>query len=358
MLGEELRLLYVALTRARDTLVLTGTVAQKKLEEVWPMLEQVSSAKVAVAKSYLDWLACWIYGSAGFQIDAETGSNKWLKWSLYEENDPRLTDISSDAVTENFSDTNEKMKTNPKTLEALRSRLEFVYPRINATKILAKTTVTQLRKQLADEPDAAPLHFKSDRSPSGNPARLTAKMTKGARMLNAAELGTLHHKYLSSVDLSKTGSMAELEAEAVRLVKESTLTNGDAAQLNLRAILGFWDSDLGKRIASESKNVRRELAFTSRFAANDLGNLSATNLDDDFVVVQGIADLVVIRANEIWLVDYKTDMVGAENLEERIRAYAPQVQLYAKALSNIYKRPVTEAWLYFLESGKAESVKP
>ena len=69
---------------------------------------------------------------------------------------------------------------------------------------------------------------------------------------------------------------------------------------------------------------------------------------DEFVVVQGVADLVVIQPEEIWLLDYKTDQVRPEMLDDRIKAYTPQLAVYALALSRIYQRPVTRRWLHFL----------
>jgi ATP-dependent helicase/nuclease subunit A len=71
-------------------------------------------------------------------------------------------------------------------------------------------------------------------------------------------------------------------------------------------------------------------------------------LEDEFVVVQGVADLVVLLPEEIWLADFKTDEIRQDGLPDKIKAYAPQLKLYAHALEKIYSRPVTEHWLHFL----------
>jgi ATP-dependent exoDNAse (exonuclease V) beta subunit len=71
-------------------------------------------------------------------------------------------------------------------------------------------------------------------------------------------------------------------------------------------------------------------------------------LAGEFVVVQGVADLVVLLPAEIWLVDFKTDHFGLTELPEKTRLYAPQLKLYAAALSRIYRRPAHESWLHFL----------
>ena len=73
---------------------------------------------------------------------------------------------------------------------------------------------------------------------------------------------------------------------------------------------------------------------------------------DEFVVVQGVADLIVLRPKEIWLLDFKTDEVAAAELEAKAKFYEPQLKLYALALARIYQRPVTQCWLHFLACRK------
>jgi len=80
--------------------------------------------------------------------------------------------------------------------------------------------------------------------------------------------------------------------------------------------------------------------------------------DDEFVVVQGAADLVLIRPTEIWLVDFKTDRFEAEELQLKLAQYAPQLNLYAAALQRIYRKPVTRRILYFLNHPGLREVAP
>ena len=77
----------------------------------------------------------------------------------------------------------------------------------------------------------------------------------------------------------------------------------------------------------------------------------------EFVVAEGKADMVVLLPGDIWLLDFKTDKVKGAELEARVKLYEPQLRLYAQALSAIYRRPVTECWLYFLEARRAVSVR-
>jgi ATP-dependent helicase/nuclease subunit A len=107
--------------------------------------------------------------------------------------------------------------------------------------------------------------------------------------------------------------------------------------------------------------VRRELAFTARFSPAELaaitGVKSEPGLEAEFVVVQGVADLVVLLPEEIWLADFKTDAVRPAELPEKKRLYAPQLKLYRQALEKIYSRPVTERWLHFLSARRTVNVE-
>jgi ATP-dependent helicase/nuclease subunit A len=79
-------------------------------------------------------------------------------------------------------------------------------------------------------------------------------------------------------------------------------------------------------------------------------------LADELVVVQGVADLVVLLPGEIWLVDFKTDEIRSNGLTDKVKAYTPQLELYARALEKIYSRPVTARWLHFLAARRTETI--
>jgi ATP-dependent helicase/nuclease subunit A len=84
------------------------------------------------------------------------------------------------------------------------------------------------------------------------------------------------------------------------------------------------------------------------------GVKAAPGLADEFVVVQGVADLVVLLPKEIWLLDFKTDDPFGNDLPARVKTYTPQLRLYALALEKIHARPVTRCWLHFLAARRTE----
>jgi ATP-dependent helicase/nuclease subunit A len=155
------------------------------------------------------------------------------------------------------------------------------------------------------------------------------------------------------VVFDRTGGVKELRAEAERMVGEGTLASEELAWLNFEALLEFWRSDFGRKILANAQHVKRELAFTARFSPDELPREAGTDeeLENEFVVVQGVADVAVILPEEIWLLDFKTDRVAANQLDEKKEIYRPQLDLYARALERIYDRPVTERRLHFLSCG-------
>jgi len=106
--------------------------------------------------------------------------------------------------------------------------------------------------------------------------------------------------------------------------------------------------------------IRRELPFTARFTPKELERLTGETvlprLEDEFVVVQGVADLVVMCDTEIWLIDFKTDHLREADLPAKVAAYRPQLNIYGAALAEIYGKPVNRRWLHFLALRKTEPV--
>ena len=230
------------------------------------------------------------------------------------------------------------------SLEALRTRLAWQYPHLVAAKQPAKTSVSAIRRRLAEEMDeeAQPLfRFKSRVEPESATSRLSA-----------AEIGIAHHTFLQFVSLDQVGNPTTLSQEADRLEREQLLTREQRAALDLAALASFWESEIGQKIRANTKQVHRELSFTARFSLKELADLEIARdgaaLEEEFVVVQGVADLVVLLPAEIWLLDFKTDNLASGDLADKVKMYEPQMKLYAAALERIYRRPVKERWLHFL----------
>ncbi len=235
--------------------------------------------------------------------------------------------------------------------------LSWEYPFAAATQRPAKSSVTALRRQAEELDEEAEQVFRPQ-FPAKRLAPPAKKPQSAIRnpQLSAADTGTAHHKFLQHVALENADDVASLEEEAGRLEREKVLSADERAALKLEDIAAFWSSEPGRKIRAQAANVRRELAFTARFSPAELaaiiGVKSEPGLEAEFVVVQGVADLVVLLPEEIWLVDFKTDEIAANELRKKKRLYEPQLKLYAQALEKIYSRPVTARWLHFLSARK------
>jgi len=166
--------------------------------------------------------------------------------------------------------------------------------------------------------------------------------------------GAATHLFLEHLDFSARGDTS-LKEQAERLVKRKLLSREEMDAIDLSGVEAFWTSSIGKRFLARSEYLRRELPFTLRVDSESISALqgNAGNLSkEDFVVVQGIIDLAMIRPDEIWLLDFKTDDIETAALEQRIASYRPQLEIYKTALEKIYKRPVTNTWLHFLSLGE------
>ena len=338
LLGEELRLLYVALTRAREKLILTGSISRKK----WDALAggaQITPLTLLSARGTADWLGLWL------ALHGEAAKEHFTFRKLDDRAlvaEPERTDVTR---------ANNLPPLDDETFARLRAVLTWEYPFVDATQRAAKTSVTALRRAAAAELEAEEIFV---------PRFRRAARQDSNRKLSAADIGNAHHKFLQHVTLTQAGDADGLRAEAERLQNGRVLTTDETAALDFAALESFWQSSVGKRIRMQAANVKRELPFTARFVPAELdeiiGRSNQPGDGDDFVIVQGVADLVVLLPEEIWLLDFKTDDVTKSEAEAKQVFYAPQLRLYAMALARIYGKRVTESWLHFLACGETVSV--
>jgi ATP-dependent helicase/nuclease subunit A len=352
LLGEELRLLYVAMTRARDRLLLVGSVTVKQFETRWKQDDDFDNAVTLKARSYADWLAAWFGKNCGITAGENThGETKDCRWILHD--DSSLMDEANAAEAAGGKTVVHLNKTET---ERLRQRLATEYSFTAASHEPAKTSVSVLRRramEILEQEETIELFRPRNRA---SKIKIQAAAQNSTAKKSSADVGTAYHRFLERVSFDQLGGAGELRAEADRMVNEGVLSREEADWLKFDSLLKFWRSDFGKRIIANQKSVRRELAFTARFSPVELSQ-TANDGENEFVIVQGVADVAVILPKEIWLLDFKTDRVSADDLAEKAKMYEPQLNLYARALERIYNRPVTERRLHFLTPGVTVSVE-
>lgn len=355
LLGEELRLLYVAVTRARDTLVLTGAATRKDEITRWEAPAPLDNPTLIKATCFLDWLRLWFTNEVKpleWQTETE-GANELLRWKFYSADaeafaPPTPTEATRMAIPGPTSD----------QLQLLQERLAFQYPHHAATGEAAKSSVTALRRRAADAIEEVAQPFFT-LTPPPTP---TTPPRRGP--LTAAEVGNAHHAFQQFVALDETTSETALRTAATRLHDAGLLSAPEVAALDFGALTAFWQSEIGALMrGAPTGSVNREMPFTARIAPDELDRLIGAQptpapARDDFVVVQGVVDLAVLLPQEIWLLDFKTDHLTAADLPAKVAQYQPQLRLYAAALARIYRRPVTRCWLHFLSARTTVSIEP
>lgn len=364
--GEELRLAYVALTRARDRLILVGTTKRKLDAVKWRNTPPapIRPGEVVEARSQLDWLLAWLSQATQEDnwTDDRSGANELLRWQIYDSK-AAVFDGTVERSCREKPGHLAAVETPAAAREQLAARLNWQYPFPTASTEAAKTSVTALRRHALDE-EAMPVGDWQRAAPRFRPESSGHRQRTRRGKLAATEIGLAHHLFLEHVALEQTAGELELRAEAERLATAGLLAPAQLAALDFGALAKFWQSGLGRMFGAQTPNVKRELAFTARFGVMELKALmqagtafAAAAAPDEFVVVQGVADLVVLLPEAIWLVDFKTDAVTDAELAAKVRTYEPQLKLYALALARIYQRPVTECHLHFLAADKTVRVE-
>lgn len=327
MLSEELRLLYVALTRAKERLIVTAAMTDPagQLEKLRPAVTFPMAPEVLMkAQSPAQWL---MYAA----LCGEKG-----KFTM--------TVVTPGEAAKNAETAAEDAQPDEETAEELRRRLAFVYPHKAAEELPSKATATEL-KAGAFEPDA-------ESAALAPPERGTFRQPDFARKdkrLTGAEKGTATHAALQFLDFEKAAE-GGAQAEIGRLRAAGLLTEAEAEAVDAGAIDKLVRSDLGRRLLRAEK-LNREFRFSVLLPAEEF----FPGGQGEEVLLQGAVDCWFLEDGGVTVVDYKTDRVRAAEVPARAEFYAGQLRAYALALGAITGKPVKETVLYFLTPGIAVS---
>ncbi len=388
MLAEEMRILYVATTRARDRLILTAgqkRTACGKILANGLLLggDAIPAWLLKPCKNALEWV---LYGLSdqrilhqafGTNLVDNTREQGLFGFRLYWEND--LKDLSRFVLTLRTSKAKSVFFTRKTTsadeegrrmLAQVKSMLSHKYPFAHAVQLAAKSSVTKLTHQ--DD-----LFAQRDYSEAldRQPVALAASSQKAMPEARAGRLvGTAAHLVISTLDLKKPVTLNVIEKTRDRLVKEGAIPASTAEAIDIEAILAFFESKLGSVVCDKRNTVWQEWPFTFGLPAatgaqrtEDGGqkkDSAASNPQSairnpqskEIVVVQGLIDLLVRAPGGLLVIDFKTDHVFGEDVRKRAEVYRGQLELYARAAAAICREKVLERWLYFLAPRQAVEV--
>ena len=335
-LSEEMRLLYVALTRPKHRLYITAAKKdpEKYCEDICGKMISVKSSSalhpeaLAGASCMLDWLTAAYFADGGEHIA--------LKVVETETENTLQTD-----VPENFSDEETE------TYEELQRNLSFKYPYEESERLPSKVTATELKKisrTVDEEEDIETFSIVPERKVRFRKPDLG----KADRPAAGAERGIATHLALQYMNPEKTDSIENVRAELERLKDKKFLSERQAEAVNADAIVKLFASELGRRIKNADK-VHREFRFSILCSASEIMDSSS----EEKVLLQGVVDCCLEENGQLVIIDYKTDHISsAADLEEKKAFYSSQIKAYALALGRIFAMPVKETVLYFLSAGK------
>ncbi|MDD4189039.1 MAG: helicase-exonuclease AddAB subunit AddA [Eubacteriales bacterium] len=375
-LSEEMRILYVGMTRAREKLFITG-VADKSgnKAEKWKKTGQkndgrISPYEIQKASTYLDWIMPAIIkcgsGEDSSQKSAETDeipslspkdesickiriwgkedlkSKKRLKEKPVDEN--FAGPVPQDPLSEEITDKNGRDAENLQTVKMVNNILGWIYPNIRAASVPAKITVSELKRMSQISEDDGEIAYQEYSSPIiRKPSFL-----EGKKGLSAVEKGIVMHFIMQHLDYLDP----DLEKQVESMVKKDLLSPEQAKSADLKMLRGFLHSDLGKRMLSSS-SINREIPFNIEISWSKLfKEIPAETPDNEMILLQGVIDCYFTEDDGIVLVDYKTDYVPPEGSGAIKGKYKVQMEYYAYALETLTGKRVKNKYIFLFRTGE------
>lgn len=341
-MAEELRILYVAMTRAREKLILLTT--EKKLDTKLSTLasglskeEKLDPYVVNNASSFSDWLlTCALRHPNGIELRERAGVEVPVICGKYTSFWRVETLLPSPASEPLLLVSEEVAPPDPEFLEVLRARFAYRYPHEHALNLPSKVTASALAEESARPWDASVRTLP-------RPSFLSQKG------LTPAERGTATHAFLQFCDFKSAQENSELEVQ--RLVSHGFLTKEEGEAVDLRHVSSFFETSIYKRM-EQAEQLYREYRFTAEIPAS---LVQPDAVGEEVVVLQGAVDCAFVENGELVIVDYKTDR-GSDEAALWAR-YEKQLSLYAMALEQCFDLPVKETLLYSFALGKAVGKK-
>ncbi len=345
-LSEEMRILYVALTRAKEKLYITGLKKDynKEIENMqnqvnrYPKTDnKINYILLKKYKKYLDWiLLVYLY-------EKEKTNNLLTVNVLYKKEILKaMVRIEDDKI--DIREILEQAKIENETMQQLDKILEYQYRYSISTKIPTMTSVTKI-KQMKEKKDNNNENSEEETKTFHKPNFLR---TDEKETLTNAQKGTLVHLCMQRLDENIEYDLDKIKACIAQLVQRKIITEVEETNINPYKILEFTKSNIWKQL-KQAKKVYRERPFFIHIPAKEIYNEDI----EDKLLVQGIIDLYYInQQDEIILVDYKTDYVEKGKEEELIEKYKEQLNMYKRALEETLKQKVSKVYIYSVYLGK------
>ncbi len=343
---EEIRILYVALTRARDHLCIVASgkegSSEKFLTEAFRKASLGGRSTVLESSSWIERILL------GLAADPESKSYEIITPAI------SVDSIKSEDSTEEYTPNEQEIE---RICEEIRPSLEFEYLHSNNSLIPAKVSVSRLYPELLNETDDS---YDISKKIESMESRKPRFMGGGA---DSAEKGTATHLFMQFCDFSKLSpSVDSVREEIARLIEKKFLPSNVAELIRAKEIAVFAASDFYKKILHAQK-IHRELRFNVFLPAENFTDIAERKLlfDGEKILVQGVIDLCIEDAEgNLILCDYKTDRLSREALNDRKIAkeflterHSQQLKYYSQAIEQIMGKKPDKIYIYSLAFGDA-----
>lgn len=377
-LSEEMRILYVALTRAKEKLILTGTVKKASAsmtrwkEHSLVKSEKIPSYIILKGKNFLDWICPALVQNEEYEHNIRIWSKDQFKIENTKEGDNaesanNIDNANSAGNTDNTGNMNDRNEINEinqfgsieevnngevkyrdEILKEIDRRLSWVYKYKNSTAIPVKVSVTELKRRFVTEfVDEYPAYQMFPPTLVKKPAFL--EQSKG---LSSAEIGTVLHFVMQHLDLKHVREAAEIKSQVEKMVEIGLLNSQQASYVDINKILRYFRSDIGQRMLSAAR-IYREVPFNIRISSNEILKVPGP---EEMILLQGVIDCFFEEKDGLVLLDYKTDYISPnEGIHAigRIKArYATQLKYYQMVLEKLLDQKVKEKYIYLFWNGE------
>ena len=327
-LGEEIRVLYVAMTRAREKLILTGM-----LTDDYPAKDDLSFYDLVTSKSFM-----------GMVYPLAKEAPELFEITKF--------DLSNLDVADTLNETERQVKKDVLArIEAKEGYEEFIYPHETHEGMFVKTTVSELKKAayLEREDGENTLYHEEER-------KVPKILSEKEDVNEGAKRGSAYHRVMELTDFAHVydGDVSEnIRNQRKKMVENLFIYEEDDALVNEKKVVDFLNTDLAKRMSNAAKNDKLylEQPFVLSVPANEVNEAFPEN---EKVLVQGVIDVYFEEDGKLILMDYKTDKVDTP--EELVNRYKTQLDYYAEALSRLEKKEVSEVMIYSFSLGQVISI--
>ncbi len=357
-LSEEMRILYVALTRAKEKLIITG-IKNDYQKDFLKMSEQVeryikkdgkiNTILIKKYKKYLDWILLV------YEYEKEKNKNCMLL-NLYKKKDilNRCKKIQKEKV--NVIEELNKKEITKEEFKTLEKILNYTYPNKLATTIPTKTSVTKLKQVEQEKLDIGIEELIGKQRNLEDKIEDVIEFPKPQFLkleeknkLTGAQKGTLIHLCMQKLDEKVDYNLIKVKELINSLVEKQIITKIEADNINPFKILEFTKSEIWRELKT-AKLIEREKPFYLNIPANTIYNEEI----EETILVQGVIDLYYVnKNNELILVDYKTDYIEKDKKYELVNKYKKQLELYQEALEQSFNKKVSKKYIYSTCLGQA-----